>query len=70
MISNWLSIFAGICYFVFGILVIIYKFFIIVLEPAVAYAMGILLMVYGIFRVGRAIYRIREYKNEQSNSDF
>lgn len=57
---NWLSIVTGFFYIVMGIMVIIYKFFIIVLEPYVAYPLGILLIFYGFFRIARAFYRIRK----------
>lgn len=64
MIFNWLSIVAGIFYIVLGIVVIIYKFFVIFLEPNVAYPLGGLMLLYGIFRIARAVYRIREERNE------
>ncbi len=56
---NWLSLITGIFYIVLGIVVILYKFFIIILEPNVAYPLGGLLIVYGIFRIVRAIFRIK-----------
>lgn len=65
MIFNWLSIVAGLFYILLGIVVIIYKFFVIFLEPNVAYSLGALLILYGGFRTTRAIYRIRESKNEE-----
>ncbi|MBV2165242.1 MAG: C4-dicarboxylate ABC transporter [Kaistella sp.] len=65
MLFNWLSLVTGFFYIVLGIVVIIYKFFIIFLEPNIAYALGGLLILYGIFRIVRAIYRIRQNKNEE-----
>ncbi|MCQ4036071.1 C4-dicarboxylate ABC transporter [Kaistella montana] len=65
MIFNWLSLITGFFYIVLGIVVIIYKFFIIFLEPNIAYALGALLILYGIFRIGRAIYRLRHDKDEE-----
>ncbi|WP_332025081.1 C4-dicarboxylate ABC transporter [Kaistella sp.] len=65
MLFNWLSLVTGLFYIVLGIVVIIYKFFIIFLEPNIAYALGALLILYGIFRIVRAIYRIRQNKNEE-----
>ncbi|AZI56214.1 C4-dicarboxylate ABC transporter [Epilithonimonas vandammei] len=56
---NWLSLITGIFYIVLGVFVILYKFFIIVLEPNVAYPLGALLVLYGIFRIIRAIIRIK-----------
>jgi len=64
MIFNWLSIITGIFYIVLGIVVIIYKFFIIYLEPLIAYSLGALLVLYGLFRIGRAVYRIRQDGDE------
>lgn len=65
MVFNWLSVVAGFFYVVLGVVVILYKFFVIFLEPRVAYALGALLIFYGIFRMVRAVYRIRESKNEE-----
>ena len=56
---NWLSLVTGVFYIVLGIVVIIYKFFIIVVEPNVAYPLGGLLIAYGVFRIVRAILRIK-----------
>ena len=64
MMFNWLSLITGIFYIVLGVFVIIYKFFVIFLEPNIAYSLGALLILYGLFRIGRAIYRIRQRKNE------
>ncbi|WP_370692010.1 C4-dicarboxylate ABC transporter [Kaistella sp. SH40-3] len=65
MIFNWLSVVAGLFYVVLGIVVIIYKFFVIYLEPNVAYSLGGLLVTYGIFRMVRAIYKIKEQRDEE-----
>ncbi|MBN9311421.1 MAG: C4-dicarboxylate ABC transporter [Chryseobacterium sp. 39-10] len=62
---NWLSVVAGIFYVILGITVIIYKFFVIYLEANVAYPLGFLLILYGAFRIIRAIFRIRQDKNEE-----
>ena len=61
---NWLSIIAGIFYIILGIAVIVYKFFIILLEANVAYPLGALMVVYGIFRIARAIYKMRNTSDE------
>ncbi|THV62735.1 C4-dicarboxylate ABC transporter [Chryseobacterium candidae] len=62
---NWLSLITGLFYIVLGIVVIVYKFFFTILEPAVAYALGVVLIVYGIFRIYRAISRIKKSRNEE-----
>lgn len=64
MMFNWLSIITGFFYIVLGIAVIIYKFFVIILEPNIAYPLGGLLILYGLFRIGRTIYKIKASKNE------
>ena len=69
MMFNWLSLITGAFYIVLGLVVIIYKFFVIQLEPTVAYALGGLIVVYGIFRMSRSIARIRENRNEKNSSD-
>ncbi|KFC20825.1 hypothetical protein [Epilithonimonas lactis] len=56
---NWLSLITGLFYIVLGIVVIVYKFFIVILEPNVAYPLGGLLIAYGVFRIVRAILRIK-----------
>ncbi len=65
MMFNWLSLVTGLFYIVLGIVVIIYKFFFTILEPAIAYALGALLIVYGIFRIYRAISKIKKSKDEE-----
>ncbi|MEC3874557.1 C4-dicarboxylate ABC transporter [Chryseobacterium sp. T9W2-O] len=62
---NWLSLVTGLFYIVLGIVVILYKFFFTVLEPGVAYALGVLLILYGIFRIYRAISKIKNVNNEK-----
>ncbi len=64
MTFKWLSSLAGFLYIVLGIVVIIYKFFVIVLEPSVAYALGALLILYGIFRITRVFYKGKPKSNE------
>ncbi|MEA1850259.1 MULTISPECIES: DUF308 domain-containing protein [Chryseobacterium] len=65
MMFNWLSLVTGLFYIVLGIVVILYKFFFTVLEPGVAYALGILLILYGIFRIYRAVTKIKSSGNEE-----
>ncbi|MBB6331960.1 uncharacterized membrane protein HdeD (DUF308 family) [Chryseobacterium sediminis] len=65
MMFNWLSLVTGLFYIVLGIVVIVYKFFFTVLEPAIAYALGVVLVIYGIFRIYRAISRIKKSRNEE-----
>ncbi|MGL6129175.1 DUF308 domain-containing protein [Chryseobacterium artocarpi] len=65
MMFNWLSLVTGLFYIVLGIVVIIYKFFFTILDPGVAYAMGGLLIVYGIFRIYRAVAKIKKSKDEE-----
>ncbi|ALR32604.1 C4-dicarboxylate ABC transporter [Chryseobacterium sp. IHB B 17019] len=62
---NWLSLITGLFYIVLGIVVIFYKFFFTILEPGVAYALGGLLILYGIFRIYRAISKIKDSGNEK-----
>ena len=65
MILNWLSVVTGFFYIALGIVVIIYKFFIMKLEPNVAYALGAVLMIYGVFRIVRAILKLKHLKDEE-----
>lgn len=59
MMFNWLSLVTGLFYIVLGIVIIIYKFFFAVLEPAVAYPLGAVVMMYGVFRIWRAVSKIK-----------
>ena len=62
---NILSIAVGILYIALGIYIIILKkFFHIDLEGVIPYFLGGLLMAYGIFRIYRAIYKM---KNQDEN---
>lgn len=65
MMFNWLSLVTGLFYIVLGIVVIIYKFFFTILEPAIAYALGVVLIIYGIFRIYRALSKIKKSKDEE-----
>ncbi len=65
MMFNWLSLITGLFYIVLGIVVIVYKFFFTILEPAVAYALGVLLVIYGIFRIYRAVSKIKKSRDEE-----
>lgn len=59
MMFNWLSLITGLFYIVLGIVIIVYKFFFTLLEPAVAYPLGGLVMLYGVFRIWRAVSKIK-----------
>lgn len=62
---NILSIAVGILYIALGIYIIILKkFFYIDLEGVIPYFLGGVLLIYGLFRIYRAIYKI---KNQDEN---
>jgi prepilin signal peptidase PulO-like enzyme (type II secretory pathway) len=65
MMFNWLSIVAGVFYMILGIFIILKFWFFIPLEPNIAYALGGLMMLYGLFRIIRAIYRLKQDRNEE-----
>ncbi|WP_258319613.1 C4-dicarboxylate ABC transporter [Chryseobacterium chendengshani] len=64
MMFNWLSLVTGLFYIVLGVVIIVYKFFFTILEPAVAYPLGAVVMLYGVFRIWRAVSKI---KNTEDN---
>ncbi|AQX04075.1 C4-dicarboxylate ABC transporter [Elizabethkingia meningoseptica] len=64
MTFNLLSLVAGICYITLGIFVISYKFLVVPLEANIAYLLGGLLIVYGVFRLIRVINKFRK-RNEE-----
>ena len=61
---NYLSILVGIFYIALGVFVMVYKFFLNPLEVITSYLLGGLLIIYGVFRIGRAIYYIRRKDEE------
>lgn len=65
MMFKWLSLVTGLFYIVLGIVVIYYKFFFTILEPAVAYPLGGLIILYGIFRMYRAVLKIKDSQDEE-----
>lgn len=65
MMFNWLSIIAGVFYVILGVVVIVYKFFAIPLEANMAYLLGGLLIIYGIFRVVRSIKKFKNVEDEE-----
>ncbi len=65
MMFNWLSIVAGIFYIALGIVVIIYRFFVIILEPNIAYPLGAIMIIYGVFRIVRAIFKIKKDREDE-----
>jgi len=62
---NWLSLITGLFYIVLGIVIIVYKFFFTLLEPAVAYPLGGLVMLYGVFRIWRAVSKIKNTGDDE-----
>ncbi|MDO4225353.1 MAG: C4-dicarboxylate ABC transporter [Bergeyella zoohelcum] len=58
MIFSWLSLFTGVCYVVLGVFVMLNQWFIIPLQSISAYGLGVLLVLYGFFRIFRAVKRI------------
>ncbi|MDV7699101.1 C4-dicarboxylate ABC transporter [Chryseobacterium soli] len=65
MMFKWLSLVTGFFYIVLGIVVIVYKFFFTIVEPAVAYPLGALIILYGLFRIYRAILKIKNSNDEE-----
>lgn len=60
MLLNYLSLLVGLLYIGMGIFVIIRKTFAVPLETNTAYALSAVLIAYGVFRIVRAIYRLRK----------
>ncbi len=57
---NLLSLLVGVLYIAMGIFVIVYRTFAVRLEPNVANGLGVVLVIYGIFRITRAALRLRK----------
>ncbi len=62
---NWLSLLAGLLYIVLGIFVMVRSWFFGQLEVPIAYALGGLMVLYGCFRIIRAVYRIKNNGDER-----
>ena len=61
---NWLSLVAGICYVVLGIIIIVFKFFLVPIEETIAYPLGAVMIIYGLFRVYRAVMKFKNSDDE------
>ncbi|WP_231433795.1 MULTISPECIES: C4-dicarboxylate ABC transporter [unclassified Chryseobacterium] len=56
----------GLCYISVGIFTVVYKAFIVFpLEQVTAYLLGAVLIGYGIFRIGRGIYQIKNSNQDE-----
>lgn len=65
MMFKWLTLLIGFCYVILGIAILVYKFMFVALEPSVAYALGPLVMVYGIFRIWRGIVNLKNSQDDE-----
>ena len=61
---KWLSIVTGFFYMVLGVFIVIKQWFFVPLEEFPSYALGALMVIYGVFRIGRAVYRLKQEKYE------
>jgi hypothetical protein len=59
-IKGVLQIIIGICYLGLGSAVIVKKWFLTIIESKTAWALGMLLILYGVFRVYRAFISFKE----------
>lgn len=57
---NWLSAIIGFFYIALGIYIITNHFFVVELEPNVAYPLGAVMSAYGLLRVYRGFKKLRE----------
>lgn len=65
MALKWLSIVTGFFYIVLGVFIILKQWFIIPLELYPSYGLGAIMIAYGIFRMVRAYYRLKEIEDEE-----
>lgn len=65
MIFYRLSLFMGFCYILLGGFVAYYKWYVEALDDRIAYALGGLLIAYGVFRIAKSISNIKRMKNEE-----
>ena len=65
MALKWLSLVTGFFYIVLGVFIILKQWFIIQLELYPSYGLGAIMIAYGIFRMIRAYYRLKEIEDEE-----
>ncbi|MFC6269171.1 C4-dicarboxylate ABC transporter [Frigoriflavimonas asaccharolytica] len=65
MAFKWLSAVIGFFYMVLGVFVIWKKWFFNPLEDFTSYALGALLIAYGLFRIIRAMYKVKQDTDEE-----
>ncbi len=65
MALKWLSVITGFFYMVLGVLIIWKQWFFVPLEKFGYFALGSLMIAYGIFRIARTIYAINKQNNEE-----
>lgn len=64
MMFNWLSILAGIFYILLGVFIILKLWFFVPLEATIAYMLGTLMVLYGLFRIVRGARKLKQFRNE------
>ena len=65
MFYNILTFVVGILYIIVGVFVIITRSFGVKLDPIAANALGVLLCIYGVFRLVRAFIRLRKERRDE-----
>ena len=65
MFYNLLSFIVAVLYIIVGFFVIITRSFGVKLDPIVANVFGILLCIYGVFRLVRAFIRLRKERRDE-----
>lgn len=64
MLFKWLTVTTGFFYMVLGVVILWKKWFFIPLEDFAAYALGALMIAYGIFRMVRVLYKVKNSDDE------
>lgn len=59
-----LSLAIPLCYVIMGVYVMVEKIFIVKLKPLVAYSLGVVFVLYGVYRLYRAFGILKENKSK------
>ena len=64
MIFKYLSFFTGICYIILGIVLIVYRVSFRNFDPTLLLGFGIVIILYGAFRIWNGYYKIKNQNGE------
>lgn len=67
MIFKYLSLFTGICYIVMGVVMLVYRTSFKSFDPTLLLGFGIIIILYGLFRIWNGVLKLKNKEDEESN---